>query len=391
MKQMSFPVFSNPLEGDFLTLAESLACRQFAGTIDKVNQLARRLDVAEVPVNADAIIPEVLGARSWRPETGFVQMALKAKGEKVEEWSWIAGQMALAAFVCGAAPSLDVEIVSNHPTTVAGHSFDARNLILKGEETKLLVRTEDGQEHTFILYNGDENPPVWLREPEQDLIPLGSAGRCVRADGKWVEHWNADAPKDLYNGSSESFRQQITMAADVLERCAPVYYVWVATLLRELVPLRGDTLGGGTSSRSFLFCPGQIHFSTPATLLQTVNMMVHECSHQFFHVLQWSMAVVKEGAPEVFSVLKNTKRPLDKVLLGFHAFANMRLALGFLRSNSEGLNLKELADHERDVGSIVNSLDSGLQLYVDDYLEPAGKALYTPLRAKLVDAELLAA
>ncbi|PYI93703.1 MAG: hypothetical protein DME97_05455 [Verrucomicrobia bacterium] len=391
MKQTSFPVFSSPFEGDFLTLAESLACRQFAGTVDQVNQLAKRLNVTEVPVNMEAVTPEALGARSWRPETGFVQMALKAKKDEAEEWSWIAGQMALAAFVCGAAPSLDVEMVAHHPTTVAGHSFEAGNLILKGEGDKLLLRSGDGQDHTFTLYNGDENPPVWLLEPEQDLIPLGSAGRCVRADGQWVEHWNADAPKDVYNGSFESFRRQIIDAADVLERCAPVYYVWVATLLRELVPLRGDTLGGGTSSRSFLFCPGQIHFSTPATLLQTVNMMVHECSHQFFHMLQWSMAMVKEGAPEVFSVLKNTSRPLDKVLLGFHAFANMRLALGFLRANPEGLELKELADHERDVSSIVGSLDSSLQPFVDDYLEPAGKALYAPLRAKLVGAELLAA
>ena len=101
--------------------------------------------------------------------------------------------------------------------------------------------------------------------------------------------------------------------------------------------------------------------------------------------------MVKEGAPEVFSVLKNTSRPLDKVLLGFHAFANMRLALGFLRANPEGLELKELADHERDVSSIVGSLDSSLQPFVDDYLEPAGEALYAPLRAKLVGAELLAA
>lgn len=388
---MPFHYLSSPLEGDFLTLSETLACRQFAGTVERVNQLARRLKVAEVPVDTQAIAPEFLGTRSWRPETGFIRMGLKSKLPEAEEWSWVAGQTALAAFLCGAAPSVDVKISSSHPTTVAGHLLDAEHLAFKGAQKTLRVTTGAGEEITFTLYEAPEMTPVWLRDAEEDLIPLGSAALCVRADGKWVDHWDADAPKDIYSGNLEPFRQQIADAAAALERCAPIYFVWVTTLLRELVPLSADSLFGGTSSRSFVFCPGQIHFSTPATLLQTVNMMVHECSHQYFHMVQWSVPVVKEGAPDVFSVLKNTNRPLEKVLLGFHAFANMRLALDILRSNPDGIDLKELGEHELDVTSIVNSLDAGLQQYADEHLEPAGQALYLPLRAKLVSAELLAA
>lgn len=137
---MSFPAFSDPLEGDFLTLAESVACRQFAGTMARVNELARNLKVAEVPVDTEAITPELLGARCWRPETGFVHVALKTE-KAGREWSWIAGQTALAAFICGGAPSLDIEIVSKHPTTVAGHLFGSGHLILKGAGNSLLVKT----------------------------------------------------------------------------------------------------------------------------------------------------------------------------------------------------------------------------------------------------------
>jgi HEXXH motif-containing protein len=388
---MAFPVFSNPFEGDFLTLAESLACRQFIATIDRVNQLARRLNVPEVPVGVEGIKPTLLGARCWRPETGFVRMGLRSNSKEGEDWSWIAGQMALATFICGAAPSLEVEMTSKHPTTVAGNMFDAGHLVIKGEEGKLEVTAEGRPPVTFTQFTGKDMTPVWVRDPEHDLIPLGSAAVCVRADGKWVDHWDADAPKDIRTGDFEDFYRQLEEAADVLEQSAPLYYVWVLTLLRELVPLKADQLAGGTSSRSFLFCPGQVHLSTPATLLQTVNMLVHECSHQFFHMLQWSMPIVKEGAPEVFSVLKNTNRPLEKVLLGFHAFANMRLALDLLRANPDGIQMDSLAKHERDVGATVISLDAGLQRYAAEYLEPAGQALYVPLRAKLVSAELLAA
>jgi HEXXH motif-containing protein len=106
-------------------------------------------------------------------------------------------------------------------------------------------------------------------------------------------------------------------------------------------------------------------------------------------MLLWCGRVVTRDAPEAYSALKNTKRPMERILLGFHAFANILLMFPQLRQATDRIDPKELAGHVQHVSSIVRELDSVLQEHWERYLEPQGRELYLPLRERLVAAELL--
>jgi HEXXH motif-containing protein len=129
--------------------------------------------------------------------------------------------------------------------------------------------------------------------------------------------------------------------------------------------------------------------SSPGSLLQTISMLVHECSHQYFHSVQWSCPVVEDDAPQGFSILKEINRPLDKILLGFHAFGNVLYAFSCLRGNS-AVDQIELEAQVRHVRRYVDDLQTQLEQQ-QQWLTQTGKELYLPLKALLASKTSLAA
>jgi HEXXH motif-containing protein len=390
---MLFDVFSNPFEGDFLGLSEILACRQFLKTTARVNELGKTLEASPVEVDPQAVQPDLLSSACWRPETGFMRMGLNAGVTDRGDWTWLKAEASIAAFFSGAVESVSVDVESARPLTLAGHSVSGNFFHVQGEGDRIAVQDENG--NAILLLNRHEPeglPGIWLRDgfEENSLVRLGSAGGCSIATGDWLSYWDPDFEDDRFRGDTDEFQSQIQRAAGALEEFLPNYYVWTTALIREIVPIKTkEVFRGGTSSRSFMFCPGHIHFSVEATLIQTINMMIHECSHQFFHMALWNAPIVKKGAPEAYSVLKNTRRPLEKVLLGYHAFANIKLALGILHPLDNVIDPAELAEQEQHVSAIVANLDEPLQEHAEMYLEEAGKELYYPLRARLTEQERL--
>jgi HEXXH motif-containing protein len=197
-----------------------------------------------------------------------------------------------------------------------------------------------------------------------------------------LRQWSLDHAVERTTDLDAS-RAVLQRSSEVLEANVPEYYVWVGTLLREILPL--DDIGPGRSmSGSFMTRFGQVHLSR-STVVKTIDMLVHEASHQYFHLARLFGPLCKRDAPEVYSVLKQCKRPLEKVLFGYHAAVNIVLALETLRARRCGLDGAEL-DHEiRETVDLVAGLDSSLKGNWEQHFNEAGISLYMALRARLAD------
>lgn len=381
---MLFHVFSSPHEGDFFSLAEKLSCRLFRNTLGAVNFLADRLGAARLQLDAEALAPERISTRLWSPEVGHVLLGMGRARQA--DWPWMSAQLALTAFLKGLLDRVALVVDGDGWLDVSGHSIRGERLIIEGEPGRLVVSGQAGEVLLLLKQIEPEGlDPVWTRDDGDDLVRLGSAGMASFADGKYVDHWEpADQERAPH---SRQYKAQIEEAVSLLEECVPPFYVWVAALLREIVALA--KVGPGTRSSSSLAWPGHVRMTAGATLVETINMLVHESCHQYFYLVQSCSRVARTDAPEVYSVLKQTARPLERVLLGFHAFGNVLLAHEALLDGRHPIDRAEIERERDSTRRVVVRLDESLQGSWDQHLEESGKELYLPLRGRLADAGLL--
>jgi HEXXH motif-containing protein len=168
-------------------------------------------------------------------------------------------------------------------------------------------------------------------------------------------------------------------ALEILEAHAPAYYRWVFRIVRQVVLLRPENellRSGGETNLLAL-----IYMSCVAKPMALAEMLVHEASHHYFNLL------CRVGPPDdgtdknlYFSPAVNRPRPLDRILIAYHAFANIsllyRLCLdggvaddGYCRAGLSQMlpQLEQLESPLRD----------------NPALTPVGRALFEPLFSRL--------
>lgn len=102
----------------------------------------------------------------------------------------------------------------------------------------------------------------------------------------------------------------------VLPRCGE----WIDRAVRYVVLL--DTPGvmrSGSIDGMF----GVVHVSTNRSWLRMCEMLVHESAHQYFHLLSRLVPLSEDPDQMLYSPFVGRQRPVEKVLLAFHAFTNV--------------------------------------------------------------------
>ncbi|WP_437730005.1 aKG-HExxH-type peptide beta-hydroxylase [Sorangium sp. So ce1335] len=118
--------------------------------------------------------------------------------------------------------------------------------------------------------------------------------------------------------------QPFADALELLARHAPVYLTWVERVLRGVVVCRCQE--SRTRSSSWMHAPGIVLVSWSANPIEIAEMLVHESSHQRFYLVSRVGPVVDgSDAQQYYSPAVQRHRPLSKILIGYHAFANMLL------------------------------------------------------------------
>jgi hypothetical protein len=190
-----------------------------------------------------------------------------------------------------------------------------------------------------------------------------------------------DDSAELASLSLPEVNQCLSEAHSILSRSAPDYLKWVEDAVSAVVPIvpPGENV---LQSFSLPGVNGVIFVSLPSPPLKVAELLVHECSHQYFHyglldtlfsngmdtALYWSPYVQKD-------------RPIDRILVAFHAFAN--IVLFYRACLAAGTDdFSETA--EMEIESNLQHL-APMSEYLDRSrgLSPTGRGLFEPLRDEL--------
>jgi len=360
--------FASPHGGGFLPLAERLTCSHVRGIASRVQRIAERTGAPPLAVDPATLTPARISTHGWLPELGAARLGCV---ERLGiEPAWLVAQMQLSLYFAGALDAVELELTSERPLAIAGRILRRDRIRICGDRQRLTVVTPAGQ--LVLALTRIEPPgmrPVWAREVS-DVIDVGSSAIAVRASNDWMLHWDTAAARGEACDDPARHLACVERAVSVLEAYVPSYYRWVAALMREVVPLRREA-ATPPRSQSFLIWPGQIHVSR-ASVAAMVGMLVHACTHQYFHLACWTGSLIKPGAPS----------PMERILLGYHAAANTLLAYRGLASSvgrCPDLDARELADHTARCAAQAASLGDGLEAHLA-YLAPLGRDLYEPLR-----------
>jgi HEXXH motif-containing protein len=191
-----------------------------------------------------------------------------------------------------------------------------------------------------------------------------------------------DVVSNVVNVVSPGHQAAFAEALTLIGEHAPAYLRWVMRVVTDIVVLEVPV--GQMRSGSNTSWPGLVYMSAAAPIVLAENL-VHESSHQYFHLLERVEDTVdgSDGAL-YYSPPTRRERPLSAILVAYHAFANVAL---FLRTCSA------LVDGAEYVGPRVEEVLGWLDrleepIRTGGTLTDAGCALVDPLADRLAMTRL---
>lgn len=227
--------------------------------------------------------------------------------------------------------------------------------------TQVTVRREDKR----VVVGTFTHPTIAADIPGWTQVE--TIGHCRLLD------WNAPAlgttPPARFEvvRLTEAFRVKLRHAFDLIE--STPYADWIRYGINTIVQVAspGNASYSCSNPRSF----GVVHLSDTGDAVDLAATLIHETSHQYFHLAN-CLGQVGDVQATAWSPFRNEDRPLDGLLSAYHAFANVALFLeGAVPQDTERL---------QQVWPGLEHLD--LVLWDMD-LSEVGQGLFLPLREKL--------
>jgi HEXXH motif-containing protein len=192
-----------------------------------------------------------------------------------------------------------------------------------------------------------------------------------------------DLPTNLVSANThDGAREAYESAYALLATYAAPYRAWVDRVVHSLVPI--GLPAGRLLSSSFVDIPSVVALSFGSLPINLADCLVHEASHQHFYALT-QLGRVDDGTDTglYYSPGPRTERPIDKILLAYHAFANILLFYRYARAHGftdDGHTLRMERSCEDSVAQLTKPLESTRAL------TPIGRALFEPLATRLSSA-----
>lgn len=374
-----FRYLSTPMEGEYKVLAAELAAVQYATFCQGVLKRAPAgADVSRVEAIVRAIGERPSTVAYWTPEVSSIYAGLvpaHALRGRTSDWSWLHAQATVSGFVTGLLRRIKLSTKVASPLLICGRTFVGL-LRIEGDDGFLSVRC-DSVETRFQAIAERDGAPVWTDAQGPDAFARVNGQPAIRLVGN---EWHCCDWIDQDCATADAAAQAATQCEaglELLARVAPEYYQWVICLLKEITPMRRPgphCIASGSSSLRM----GGIDVAIPASASETAEMLVHECSHQYYHMCSWLGSTVTPEAKSHYSPLKRCERPLDRILLGYHAFGNAMIM--FDRMASAGMH-EQIRIRWTTVTGYMDQLVQPLQSQHN--LSELGQAMYAPLREQL--------
>jgi hypothetical protein len=174
----------------------------------------------------------------------------------------------------------------------------------------------------------------------------------------------------------ERVRSTLDEALLMIRSHAPAYLAWIEDAVDAIIPVLPPAGGYGSGSEAGLH--GIIHASFPIRPLGLAESLVHEASHQYFHIAELDTLMSNGQDTRLYlNPYTHKERPIGRILLAFHAFANVAL---LYRACLEGGVLEAKKELEVHLES-GEGFDAALR--GSDGLTPSGRVLYQAIRGAL--------
>lgn len=129
-------------------------------------------------------------------------------------------------------------------------------------------------------------------------------------------------PLDMENAGNFGWATEISDGLQLMADIDPAYDTWVKRLLKTLIVT--ERLPHRTCSGSWLDTSAMVYMSQPGAPLDVGEVLIHECAHQHFHLASRVAPMKAPGeSGRYFSPPVGRERPLDMILIAYHAFANV--------------------------------------------------------------------
>lgn len=319
-------------------------------------------------------------ATAWDHAFGRAQVAI---GTRALEPAEVGARLALRLTECGhegtwsasLPPSplvLDSLLLRDVEGIEVNDVPEKRILARAGARTiECLRSSESGR------WQADGGEPLAALDPAGRLKVL--AGPALPGGGRDAQGYDADPVAEIEPAMIDSLRD----GHRALARTAPEYVPWVERVLRGVVVCeRQEDMQ--IESGSAEACPGVIHISHPQTPLEIAEILVHESSHQYFYIVERA-GPVDDGSDQIlyWSPPMRQARPLSRILIAYHALANVLLFYDRVRQSGieDGGYVEEHCPRMREaVAELEQPLRGNLAL------SALGRGLYEPLAAQLAEA-----
>lgn len=316
----------------------------------------------------------------WDISFGQAQLALKSGKLDPSE---VAARLALRLTENGHRGSWSV--VTRPATIRLGtalvHFAEEIRVHDEDSSTCVNIRTTDGieingvrnaQTGLWTTIGGDYLPEIG---PNNSIYLLPLSALPLNEDGEQIFE-NVLPVSALDASMVDTFAAGV----DAVAGNAPNYLPWIERVLHGIVVCSVDdpyrvVSGSGED------VPGIIHASHGLGRMDIAEILIHECAHQYFYMLQ-RVGPVDDGtdATLYWSPPIRKNRPLSRILMAYHALANVRLFYEFIRAS--GGSVAAYVDlYEHEMNASIASLD--IPLRNNPALTALGRGLYEPLASRL--------
>ena len=221
----------------------------------------------------------------------------------------------------------------------------------------------------------------WRQDHSSSSVSLARIGPFRVLTREWVPE-DFLAP-DVMASQCENLTPEMVSSLEgalslLAEHAAP-YLGWVERFVRDLLVLQGEP--GKLRSGSSSDLSGLVYLALPQEPAAVAEMLVHEGSHQYFHLISRIEPVVDGSDSSLyFSPAVGRPRPLDRILVAYHAFANVSL----LYSMCLASGLSDKAYCRQKQAELIPQLEQlERPLISNPSLTAAGRGLFEPLSERL--------
>lgn len=303
--------------------------------------------------------------------------------ESLTDGDTLSAQRAAASLLlhCGAhGVSGDWELRLDQPSIFLWGSYllpESDRLIVNHEQETVRILSEiKGYRNESRLHRVAETG-AWRSEELTQLPLIADDGYAVTLLPDLVAPPLQCASPTLSQISSAT-NESITHALGLMRALAPRYRDWVTRVLRRLIVVAAPPAGIASGNLHGYY--SMFYISDCRDPLVVGEMLVHEASHQYFHSIEALEDVADQTDPTTYySPFVRRQRTIDRLLLAYHAFANVYL---YYRECSASQDLHKQANAGlRIVYDDLSVVEDTLM--TSDKLTPTGRALIEPLYREL--------